>query len=151
MSLGGAQTVPNTLLTFDGARYRLSDIQQADLIDSGEFERIGAATDADIDYEGELAVYSRAGDDGAVWTRMEAREGAEGEERPRCGTAGRPAKGGGIGAASGGEIGRRGFADPPPAVARRLRVAHPASQMRSVARLWMNVATLHPRSGSDAT
>lgn len=79
---GGAQTVPNTMLTFEGARYRLSDIQQADLIDAGEFERIGAATEADIDYEGELAVYSRSGDDGAVWTRMEAREGAEGEGTP---------------------------------------------------------------------
>ncbi len=82
VSSGGAQTVPNTMLTFDGARYRLSDIQQADLIDGGEFERIGAATDADIDYEGELAVYSRAGDDGAVWTRMEAREGAVDEGTP---------------------------------------------------------------------
>ena len=82
VSLGGAQTVPNTLMTFDGARYRLSDIQQADLMGGAEFERIGAATDADIAYEGELTVYSRSGDDRAVWTRMEAREGAEGEGTP---------------------------------------------------------------------
>ena len=70
--------VPNTFLTFEGRRYELRDILQADLI-SDEFTEIGAATEADIDYEGELKVVSRAGDVDAVYTYSPAVDG-EGEE-----------------------------------------------------------------------
>lgn len=54
-------------LTFDGQRYRLMVTRQAGLIDD-EFTEIGVATDADIDFEGELLVFSREGDDQAVYT-----------------------------------------------------------------------------------
>jgi hypothetical protein len=57
----------DTFLTFDGQRYRLQDTLQAGLIDD-EFTEIGVATDADIDFEGELLVFSREGDDEAVYT-----------------------------------------------------------------------------------
>jgi len=70
--------VPNTFLTFDGKQYELRDVLQADLI-SDEFTEVGAASEADIDYVGELKVYTRAGDDAAVYTHSDAVDG-EGEE-----------------------------------------------------------------------
>ena len=57
----------DTFLTFDGQRYRLQDTLQAGLIDD-EFIEIGVATDADIDFEGDLLVFRREGDDEAVYT-----------------------------------------------------------------------------------
>ncbi len=59
--------VPDTFLTFDGQRYQLGDVFQADLI-SHEFTEIGVAFAADIDFEGELTVFRRQGDDSAVYT-----------------------------------------------------------------------------------
>ncbi len=58
---------PNTFLTLEGQRYQLGDIFQADPI-SDEFTEIGVASEADIDFDGELKVYRRAGDDMAVYT-----------------------------------------------------------------------------------
>ena len=70
--------VPDTFLTFDGQRYQLGNVFQADLI-SNEFTEIGVASAADIDFEGELAVFSRSGDDAAVYTLSPAVD-VEGEE-----------------------------------------------------------------------
>ena len=70
--------VADTFLTFQGQRYELRDILQADLV-TDEFTQVGAASEADIDYVGELKVYTRAGDDAAVYTYSDAVDG-EGEE-----------------------------------------------------------------------
>ncbi len=58
---------PNVFLTFDGQRYQLRDVLQANLI-ADDFTEIGAASEADIDFEGELTVFRRQGDDSAVYT-----------------------------------------------------------------------------------
>ena len=70
--------VADTFLTFQGQRYELRDILQADLV-GDEFAEIGVASEADIDYESELKVYTRAGDDAAVYTHSSAVDG-DGEE-----------------------------------------------------------------------
>jgi hypothetical protein len=75
---------PDTFLTFDGQRYRLQDTLQAGLIDD-EFTDIGVATDADIDFEGELLVFRREGDDDAVYTFSPA---VQEEEVPDLGLPG---------------------------------------------------------------
>src|SRR3990172_11054548 len=59
--------VPDTFLTFGGGQYELTDVIQADLI-SDELTEVGVASEADIDYEGQLKVYTRAGDDAVVYT-----------------------------------------------------------------------------------
>ena len=67
---GGASlssVAPDTFLTFEGSRYRLVDLQQADLIDDSAFEEAGIATEADIDQE-DLTVYRKPGDTKAVYT-----------------------------------------------------------------------------------
>ncbi len=69
---------PDTFLTFEGQRYQLGDVFQADLI-SHEFTEIGVAAAADIDFEGELMVFRRSGDDAAVYTLSPAVD-VEGEE-----------------------------------------------------------------------
>ncbi len=58
---------PNVFMTFEGQRYQLGDIFQANLI-SDDFTEVGAASEADIDFEGELTVFHRQGDDSAVYT-----------------------------------------------------------------------------------
>ncbi len=58
---------PNTFLTFEGQRYQLRDVLQANLI-SDEFTEVGAASEADIEFDGELTVFRRQGDDSAVYT-----------------------------------------------------------------------------------
>ncbi len=70
----------DTFLTFEGRRYELQDTLQADLI-ADEFAEIGVASEADIDYEGDLAVYRRTGDDSAVYTFSEgvSEDGGEGD------------------------------------------------------------------------
>ncbi len=70
--------VPNTFLTFNGRQYELRDVLQANLI-SDEFTEVGVADKADIDYEGQLKVYTRAGEDAAVYTYSAAVDGP-GEE-----------------------------------------------------------------------
>ena len=59
--------VPDTFLRFDGQRYELRDILQADLV-TDEFTEVGTASEADIDYEGDLKVFRRSGDDASVYT-----------------------------------------------------------------------------------
>jgi hypothetical protein len=61
---------PNTFLTYDGERYRLVDLQQADLVDESEFEELGEASQADIDQD-DLTVYRKADDADAVYTYSE--------------------------------------------------------------------------------
>jgi len=58
---------PDTFLTFEGQRYQLREVLQADLIPE-EFTEVGVASEADIDYEGELTVFRRQGDGAAVYT-----------------------------------------------------------------------------------
>ena len=58
---------PDTFLTFEGQRYQLREVLQADLI-ADEFTEVGVASEADIDYEGELTVFRRQGDGDAVYT-----------------------------------------------------------------------------------
>lgn len=58
---------PDTFLSFEGQRYRLQDTLQADLVED-EFVELGVASEADIDYEGDLAVFSRTGDASSVYT-----------------------------------------------------------------------------------
>jgi len=70
--------VPNTFLTFEGRRYELKDILQADLL-SDQFTEVGTASEADVDYENELKVYTKAGEDAAVYTYTAAVDGS-GEE-----------------------------------------------------------------------
>ena len=70
--------VQDTFLMFEGQRYELSEVLQADLV-SDQFTEVGAASEADIDYDGELKVYTRAGGDAAVYTYSPAVDG-EGEE-----------------------------------------------------------------------
>ncbi len=69
---------PNVFMTFDGQRYQLRDVLQANLI-SDDFTEIGAASEADIDFDGELTVFRRQGDDSAVYTYSPAVD-AEDEE-----------------------------------------------------------------------
>ena len=69
---------PNVFMTFEGQRYQLRDVLQADLI-AEEFREIGVASEADIDFDGELTVYRRQGDAAAVYTFSPAAE-TEGEE-----------------------------------------------------------------------
>ena len=70
---------PDTFLIFDGQQYQLQDTLQADLL-ADEFLGVGIASEADIDYEGELGVYRRAGDDSSVYTLSPALD-EEGEEQ----------------------------------------------------------------------
>ncbi len=69
---------PNVFLTFDSQRYQLREVLQADLI-SDDFTEVGAASEADIDFDGELTVFRRQGDDSAVYTYSPAVD-AEDEE-----------------------------------------------------------------------
>ncbi len=66
-----SSVAPNTFLTFGGRRYRLVDLTQANLVDKGDFEKIGAAAEADIDQD-DLTVYKKAEDSEAVYTYGEA-------------------------------------------------------------------------------
>ncbi len=69
---------PNVFMTFEGQRYQLRDVLQANLI-SDDFTEVGVASEANIDFDGELTVYRRQGDDSAVYTYSPAVD-AEGEE-----------------------------------------------------------------------
>lgn len=65
--VSSSSVAADTFLTFEGQRYRLVDLEQANLVDDSDFEQIGAASDADID-QADLTVYSRTGDDVAIYT-----------------------------------------------------------------------------------
>jgi hypothetical protein len=69
---------PDTFLTFEGQRYQLRAVLQADLIPD-EFTEVGVASEADIDHEGELTVFRRRGEDAAVYTFSPAID-TDGEE-----------------------------------------------------------------------
>jgi hypothetical protein len=84
---GGATSssmvAPDTFLTFEGRTYRLVELLQANLEDESAFQRIGEATEADIDQE-DLTVYRKADDPDAVYT-FAAAAAAQGDP---LGTAG---------------------------------------------------------------
>jgi len=61
--------VPNTFLTYEGDRYRLAEIIQADLADETEFSEVIEGSEADLD--GDLTVYTRDGDSASVYTFWE--------------------------------------------------------------------------------
>lgn len=67
-SSGGGMVAPNTFLVFQGQRYELVHLLQADLVKEAEFKAIGEASDADIDFSGKLTVYERQNDGEAVYT-----------------------------------------------------------------------------------
>ncbi len=69
---------PNVFMTFEGQRYQLRHVLQADLI-SDQFTEIGVASEANIDFEGDLTVYRRQGDDAVVYTYSPAVDGGSGE------------------------------------------------------------------------
>jgi hypothetical protein len=72
----GGQVVPNTFLEFQGNRYQLVEVVQADLFQSAGLTDAGAATRADIDYQGTLRVYRRAGETTTVYTYTPRGRGA---------------------------------------------------------------------------
>jgi hypothetical protein len=58
--------VPNFLMTFQGTQYRLVQVLQADQTDDSAFTQVGQASQSDA--PGDPTVYTRQGDDGAVYT-----------------------------------------------------------------------------------
>ena len=58
--------VPNFLMTFQGTQYRLVQVLQADQSDGSAFTQVGQASQSDA--PGDPTVYTRPGDDGAVYT-----------------------------------------------------------------------------------
>lgn len=87
-SRGGSlsSVAPNTFLTFEGRRYRLVALEQADLVDAADFAKAGQATEADID-QSDLSVWRRQGDDAAVYTYA-----ASPSEEPMTGSGSAPAE-----------------------------------------------------------
>ena len=65
--VSSSMVAPNTFLTFESKRYRLVNLKQANLVDENQFEKIGAASQADIDQQ-DLGVYRRQGDTEAIYT-----------------------------------------------------------------------------------
>jgi len=59
-------------MTFEGNRYRLVDLVQADLVDGNAFRQVGTTSEADIEFAGTLDVYERTGDPEAVYTYSKA-------------------------------------------------------------------------------
>lgn len=77
-AVSNSMVAPNTFLTFEGDRYRLQSLEQANLsgADSG-YAEAGTASEADIDQD-DLTVYRRDGEPDAVYTYAAAQ--GEGEE-----------------------------------------------------------------------
>lgn len=76
-SVSNSSVAPNTFLTFEGERYRLVDLEQANLAPSDEeYRSVGTATEADID-QSDLTVYRRDGDTEAIYTYAVAEGEAE--------------------------------------------------------------------------
>ncbi|GAB4333394.1 MAG: hypothetical protein Kow0010_19750 [Dehalococcoidia bacterium] len=78
VSPGGGMIAPNTFLEYAGRRYQLVNMVQADFLDRTEFTEAGVATDIDIDADGPVTVYTRAGDETGVWTYAESVDGETG-------------------------------------------------------------------------
>lgn len=66
-SLSGV-VAPNTFLTFEGQRYRLTEVQQASLLPRDEFQERGIAEAADIDHTGDLKVFTRQDEADTIYT-----------------------------------------------------------------------------------
>ncbi len=58
---------PDTFMIFEDQLYQLREILQAHLIPD-EFTEVGVASEANIDYEGELTVFRREGDGDDLYT-----------------------------------------------------------------------------------
>lgn len=65
---GGGLVVPNTFLTFEGARFELVHFMQVDMTNEAEFHAVGEASEADIGLTGGPTVYQRDADPDAVYT-----------------------------------------------------------------------------------
>ncbi|MBI2913455.1 MAG: hypothetical protein HYY03_06000 [Chloroflexi bacterium] len=65
---GGGALPGDTFLTFDSQRYVLREVMADPTIPASDFTEIGAASQADIDYVGELKVYRRQGDNVFLYT-----------------------------------------------------------------------------------
>lgn len=65
---GGGAVPADTFLTFDSQRYVLREVLADPSIPASDFVEIGTASQADIDYAGELKVYRRQGDATYVYT-----------------------------------------------------------------------------------
>ncbi len=77
-SVSNSSVAPNTFLTFEGSRYRLESLEQANLPGSDQdYEEVGTASDADID-QTDLTVYRRDGESEAIYTYAAAQ--GEGDE-----------------------------------------------------------------------
>ena len=71
VSPGVGMVAQNVFLTFEGRKYRLDNLAQADLIDESGFSKAGTTEELDIDHSGAVDVYTKADDAEAVWTRSE--------------------------------------------------------------------------------
>ena len=66
-------------MTFEGNQYRLVQVLQADQTDGSAFTQVGQASQSDA--EGDRTVYTRQGDDSAVYTFL-AGTGSGEDARP---------------------------------------------------------------------
>lgn len=64
----GAMVVPNTFMTYDGRKYRLVEVLQANLLDDKAFQKVGTTQQADIEFTGSLDVFRRDGDASGRYT-----------------------------------------------------------------------------------
>jgi hypothetical protein len=77
---GAGSVAPNVFLRFEGKTYRLHDLLQANLPDAaGDYREVGSTTDANIDFEGRLRLYKRAGDPDALYSYSQGFPGTPGQ------------------------------------------------------------------------
>ena len=64
----GGMVAPNTFMTYEGKRYRLVEVLQANLIDEKPFRKVGTTTQADIEFAGSMDVFRRTGEPAELYT-----------------------------------------------------------------------------------
>ncbi|HWO73872.1 MAG TPA: hypothetical protein VNN21_09980 [Dehalococcoidia bacterium] len=80
MVSGAGSVAPNVFLRFEGRTYRLRDLLQANLPEAaGDYREVGSTTDADIDFDGRLRLYKRAGDPDALYSYSPGVPGTSGQ------------------------------------------------------------------------
>ena len=67
-SVSGGMIRPNTFMTYDGQRYELVNMLFESMVSASEFQEAGELSEADIDTKGDMRVFTRTGDEGAVYT-----------------------------------------------------------------------------------
>ena len=55
-------------MTYDGQRYELVNMLFESMVSASEFQEAGELSEANIDTKGEMRVFTRSGDGGAVYT-----------------------------------------------------------------------------------